>query len=204
MSCFITCEPPSKVPAQPSTANFHKSGPRRCRKSVTIPWLPGGRNSVKLRMVSRRAVLLPSQLEANATASKSVGKKARKRLNAMAWEITPHRGKTRATTRYIRFVKVSLAPFLLHYIEFLRWYYWRRARRALATPSSPVVHFSCALHTRLPEMKTAPAERSKPSGMGFKKSLLETYSINEMANQNLRSSTYWEWGALWRDCDFTR
>jgi len=53
-------------------------------------------------------------------------------------------------------------------------------------------------------MKTAPAERSKPSGMGFKKSLLETYSINEMANQNLRSSTYWEWGALWRDCDFTR
>jgi hypothetical protein len=29
-----------------------------------------------------------------------------------------HRGKTRATTRHIFVVKLSLAPFTLHYIEF--------------------------------------------------------------------------------------
>ena len=105
MSCFITCEPPNSVPAHPSSANFHTSGPRRTRKSVTIPWLPGGRNTVKLRIVSSRAVLLPIQLDANHTARSNVGKNARKRLNAIACEITLHRGKTRATTRHIFVVK---------------------------------------------------------------------------------------------------
>src|SRR5208282_818230 len=126
INCFITCDPPNSVPAQPSSATFHKSGPRRARKSVTIPWLPGGRNSVKLRIASSRAVLLPIQLDVNHTANNNVGKNARNKLNAIACESTLHRGKTRATTRHIFVVKLCLAPSIFHYIEFPAWYLRRR------------------------------------------------------------------------------
>ena len=95
ISNFITCEPPIRLPAQPSKANFQTSGPRRLKKSPTMLWLPGGRKEVKSRMASISAVRLPIQLEARPTASSSVGKNARKTLNAMAWEIMLQRGKTR-------------------------------------------------------------------------------------------------------------
>src|SRR5260370_28861311 len=51
-------------------------------------------------MRSNRLVLPPIRLVANATAISSVGKNARKRLKAIACEITLHRGNTRANIRY--------------------------------------------------------------------------------------------------------
>src|SRR6267378_4986635 len=53
-------------------------------------------------MRSNKLVRPPIRLVANATASNSVGKNARKRLKAIACEITLHRGNTRANTRYAR------------------------------------------------------------------------------------------------------
>src|ERR1700687_3686951 len=53
-------------------------------------------------MRSNKLVRPPIRLVANATASSSVGKNARKRLKAIACEITLHRGNTRANTRYAR------------------------------------------------------------------------------------------------------
>src|SRR5260370_408173 len=53
-------------------------------------------------MRSSRLVLPPIRLVASATAISRVGKNARKRLKAMAWEITPHRGNTRANIPYVR------------------------------------------------------------------------------------------------------
>src|SRR5271157_2964154 len=91
-----------RLPAQPSTANFQTSGPRRLRKSVTMPWLPGGRNWVKSRMASRRPERLPIQLEVMPTARSRVGKKARKTLKAMACEIMLQRGKTRRNIPQMR------------------------------------------------------------------------------------------------------
>src|SRR5271157_361467 len=44
-------------------------------------------------------------------------------------------------------------------------------------------------------MKIAPAQNSKASGMDYKRSLLETYAINERANQLLLSSIHEE---AWR------
>src|SRR5712664_2802250 len=51
---------------------------------------------------SNRLVLAPIRLVANATAISNVGKNARKRLKAIACEITLHRGNTRANIPYIR------------------------------------------------------------------------------------------------------
>src|SRR5215469_3883891 len=102
ISSFITCDPPNSVPVQPTKAYFHASG--RVRKSPTIPWLPGGRKCRKFRIVSSSAVLLPIQLEATPTTSNSVGKNARKTLNAMACEIMLHRGYTRPSIRHTRLV----------------------------------------------------------------------------------------------------
>src|SRR5260370_11026277 len=51
-------------------------------------------------MRSNRLVLPPIRLVANATAIRRVGKNARKRLKAIACEITLHRGNTRANIRY--------------------------------------------------------------------------------------------------------
>src|SRR5262252_3175247 len=104
ISSFITCDPPNSVPVQPTKANFHASGPPRARKSPTIPWLPGGRKCRKLRIVSSSAVLLPIQLEATPTTSNSVGKNARKTLNAIACEIMLQRGYTRPNIRHTRLV----------------------------------------------------------------------------------------------------
>src|SRR5260370_33464084 len=51
-------------------------------------------------MRSNRLVLPPIRLVANATAISSVGKNARKRVKAIACEITLHRGNTRTNIRY--------------------------------------------------------------------------------------------------------
>src|SRR5215469_9456107 len=102
ISSFITCDPPNSVPVQPTKAYFHASG--RVRKSPTIPWLPGGRKCRKFRIVSSSAVLLPIQLEATPTTSNSVGKNARKTLNAIACEIMLQRGYTRPNIRHTRLV----------------------------------------------------------------------------------------------------
>src|ERR1700739_4782225 len=102
MMSFITWEPAMMVPAQPISAHFQACGPRLIRNSETIWRLPGGRYLVKWVMRSRRLVWLPQRLVAMATLSSRVGKKARKRLNAMACEIMPQRGKTRAKIRRTR------------------------------------------------------------------------------------------------------
>src|SRR6266446_8598545 len=99
---FMTCEPAMMVPAQPTSAHFQACGPRLIKNSETIWRLPGGRYFVKLVMRSRRLVWLPQRLVAMATVSSRVGKKARKRLKAMACEIMPQRGKTRAKMRKAR------------------------------------------------------------------------------------------------------
>src|SRR5579871_2663488 len=121
MRSFMAWEPPRRVPAHPTTKNFHASGPRRDKNSVTIFWLPGGRNSVKSRMASRRAVRLPIQLEAKPTAMSNVGKKARKTLKAMACEIMLHLGKTRANTRQIFAAKDAPGESRLHYSQRKAW-----------------------------------------------------------------------------------
>src|SRR6266404_3888062 len=99
MMSFMTCEPAMAVPNQPTSAHFQACGPRLIRNSETIWRLPGGRYLVKLVMRSRRLVWLPQRLVAMATVRSRVGKKARKRLKAMACEIMPQRGKTRARIR---------------------------------------------------------------------------------------------------------
>jgi len=53
-------------------------------------------------MRSNKLVLPPIRLVASATAINSVGKNARKRLKAIACEITLHRGNTRANIPYTR------------------------------------------------------------------------------------------------------
>src|SRR5216683_4084705 len=98
----MTWDPASKVPVHPSAAIFHASGPRFTKNSETIPWLPGGKNCVRSAIRSKRLVFPPIRLVASATAISNVGKNARKRLKAMAWEITPHRGNTRANIPYVR------------------------------------------------------------------------------------------------------
>src|SRR6266852_1155446 len=102
ITSFITCEPASKVPVHPSAAIFQASGPRFTKNSETIAWLPGGKNCVRSAIKSNRLVLPPIRLVASPTAISRAGKKAKKRLNAIACEITPHRGKTRANIRYAR------------------------------------------------------------------------------------------------------
>src|SRR2546427_3286467 len=99
MMSFMTCDPAMMVPAQPSTAHFQACGPRLIRNSETIWRLPGGRYRVKLVMRSRRSVWLPRRLVAMATAMSRVGKKARKRLKAIACESMVQRGKTRPRMR---------------------------------------------------------------------------------------------------------
>src|SRR6266446_5197833 len=99
MISFMTCEPAMAVPTQPIRAHFQACGPRLIRNSETIWRLPGGRYLVKLVMRSSRLVWLPQRLVAMAKVSSKVGKKARKRLKAMACEIMPQRGKTRARMR---------------------------------------------------------------------------------------------------------
>src|SRR6266403_1699684 len=96
LTSFITWEPASSVPVQPSAAIFQASGPRFTRNSETIAWLPGGKNWVRSAIRSNRLVLPPRRLVASATAISKAGKKARKRLKAMACEIMLHCGKTRA------------------------------------------------------------------------------------------------------------
>src|SRR5713226_6428276 len=104
----MTWEPASKVPVHPRAAIFHASGPRFTKNSETIPWLPGGKNCVRSAIRSKRLVLPPILLVASATAISNAGKNARKRLNAMACEITLHLGNTRANIPYVR--RRSLAP----------------------------------------------------------------------------------------------
>src|SRR5271169_729537 len=104
MSSFITCVPPINVPAAPANAYFHTSGPRRPRKSATIPWLPGGKNSVKFRNASSVPVLSPIHVDANPTASSIVGKNARNTLYAIACVIMLHLGNIRPATRHTRVV----------------------------------------------------------------------------------------------------
>src|SRR5713101_6501025 len=58
-------------------------------------------------MRSSMLVRLPHRLVAMPTASNSVGKKARNKLNAMAWEIMPQRGKTRAKIRMLRLERAA-------------------------------------------------------------------------------------------------
>src|SRR6266853_4965982 len=98
----MTWEPASKVPVHPKAAIFHASGPRFTKNSETIPWLPGGKNCVRSAIRSKRLVFPPIRLVASATAINNAGKNARKRLKAMACEITPHRGNTRANIPYTR------------------------------------------------------------------------------------------------------
>src|SRR5882762_7348841 len=102
MTSFITWEPASSVPVHPSAAIFQASGPRFTKNSETIVWLPGGRNCVKSAIRSNKLVFPPIRLVANATAISKAGKNARKRLKAMAWEITPHLGNTRENIPYTR------------------------------------------------------------------------------------------------------
>src|SRR6267143_667268 len=102
LASFMAWEPASKVPVHPKAAIFHASGPRFTKNSETIPWLPGGKNCVRSAIRSKRLVFPPIRLVASATAISNAGKNARKRLKAMAWEITPHRGKTRANIQYTR------------------------------------------------------------------------------------------------------
>jgi hypothetical protein len=52
-------------------------------------------------------VWLPQRLVAMPTANSSVGKKARKRLKAMACEIMAQRGNTRANTRRLRLERAA-------------------------------------------------------------------------------------------------
>src|SRR5215471_12451932 len=112
---FITCEPPARLPTQPNNANFQMSGPCLLKNSDTIPWLPGGKNSVKSRIVSSRSARVPSQLDPSPTASRSVGKNAKNTLNAIAWEIMPQRGNTRSIARQSWIRKLGWPAIAKHY-----------------------------------------------------------------------------------------
>src|SRR5260370_34729097 len=102
ITSYITWEPASNAPVHPSAAIFHASGPRFTKNSETIAWLPGGRNCMRSPIRSKRLVLPPIRLVANATAISSAGKNARKRLKAIACEITLQRGNTRTNIPYAR------------------------------------------------------------------------------------------------------
>src|SRR5271167_2786076 len=111
----ITCEPASSVPAHPTSANFHASGPRFTRNSETIPWLPGGRKAVRSVIRSSRLVRPPIRLVANPTMMSSAGKNARNRLKAIACEIIPQRGNTRVIIRSVRLKREGLEAIARHY-----------------------------------------------------------------------------------------
>jgi hypothetical protein len=64
---------------------------------------------VKSRMASSKAVLFPIQLEAKPTASSRVGKNAKNKLNAIACDMIPQRGNTRANTFQTLIAKSDLA-----------------------------------------------------------------------------------------------
>src|SRR5260370_15414764 len=115
MMSFMTCERAIAVPNQPIRAHFQACRPRLIRNSETIWRLPGGRYLVKLVTRSRRLVWLPQRLVAMATVSSKVGKKARKRLKAMACEIMPQRGNTRGRRRKPRFESKAAEIMWLHY-----------------------------------------------------------------------------------------
>src|SRR6266446_8141009 len=64
---------------------------------------------------SKRLVLPPIRLVASATAIRSAGKNARKRLKAIACEIMLHRGNTRANVRYARRRNLAAGFITGHY-----------------------------------------------------------------------------------------
>src|SRR5258707_15679188 len=115
ITSFITCEPASNVPVHPSAAIFQASGPRFTKNSETIPWLPGGRNWVRSVIRSNRLVRPPILLVAKATAISNAGKNARNKLKAIACEMTPHRGNTRANIRYARRMSLAAKFIAGHY-----------------------------------------------------------------------------------------
>jgi len=91
---FITCERQSGCP--PNQAG--RISRRRATAGEEIAHYAltaGGRKFGEIADGIEERVRLPIQVEARPTARSSVGKKARKTLNAMAWEIMPQRGKTR-------------------------------------------------------------------------------------------------------------
>src|SRR5277367_2861384 len=95
----ITWEPASNVPVQPTSASFQASGPRFTRNSETMLWLPGGRNTVKSLIKSKRLVRPPMRLVAKPTRISNAGKNVKNKLNAMACEIMLQRGNTRRNVR---------------------------------------------------------------------------------------------------------
>src|SRR6266700_5146070 len=64
---------------------------------------------------SKRLVLPPIRLVASATAIRSAGKNARKRLKAIACEIMLHRGNTLANVRYARRRSLATGFIAGHY-----------------------------------------------------------------------------------------
>src|SRR6266700_4363524 len=64
---------------------------------------------------SKRLVLPPIRLVASATAIRSAGKNARKRLKGNACEIMLHRGNTRANVRYARRRSLATGFIAGHY-----------------------------------------------------------------------------------------
>ena len=133
---FMTCEPASNVPDHPNSATFQASGPWLTRNSETTLWLPGGRNSVKSCTNSSKLALPPMRVVASATAINSAGKKARKRLNAMACEIMLQRGKTRVNRLYPRFTIPAKEIIAGHYTCRIRApaYFSRRIPRVSTVP----------------------------------------------------------------------
>src|SRR5271170_5101836 len=111
----ITCEPASNVPAHPTSASFHASGPRFTRNSDTMLWLPGGRNAVRSVIKSSRLVRPPMRLVAKPTMISSAGKNAKNKLKAIAWESMPQRGRTRATIRIVRLNREGSGTIARHY-----------------------------------------------------------------------------------------
>src|SRR5580692_2313306 len=115
MSSRITCEPASNVPVHPTNASFQASGPRFTRNSDTMLWLPGGRNAVRSVIKSSRLVRPPMRLVAKPTMMSSAGKNARNKLKAIACEIMPQRGNTRAIIRIVRLKREGLEAIARHY-----------------------------------------------------------------------------------------
>src|ERR1700730_1677116 len=111
----MTCVPARSVPPKPSSAHFQASGPRLTRNSETICWLPGGRKVVKSEIKSNKLVRPPMGLVAKPTAMSNAGKKARKRLNAMACEIMLQRGKTLPNMLRARLETAADAIIVRHY-----------------------------------------------------------------------------------------
>jgi hypothetical protein len=67
-------------------------------------------------MASSKSVLLPSQLEPKPAARSKVGKNAKNKLKAIAWDMMPQRGNTRANTFHTRFAKSDLASHAALYL----------------------------------------------------------------------------------------